>query len=565
MNSRMGTEDMNILEKSVLSLIEKHVDKKDIAFESPPSEKMGDVAFPCFALAKKMKKSPAEIAKDLSEKIAPSGFVKSVAAQGPYLNFLGDWGKIGTDVIRSVLEKGKDFGRHEGALTYLMDVFQANPFKSFHIGHVKNAVFGETIRRILVFNGHKTITVNYSGDVGTHVAKWLWYFRKFYEGEIPEKDFSYWAGQIYAKACEKVEEKEEYKDEVEELNRLIDRRDPSIIPVWKNIRERCYADYRRIAQELGADVRYWYPESICEEPGKRMALKLLDMGVLEKSDGAVIANLEKEGLGILVFLKKDGTALYAAKDLGLLALKKQHKFDKLIYIIGSEQELYLKQLFTVFEKGRLSGRDDNIHVSYGLVTLKEGKMASRLGNVIVYDDLKRKMTELALSEIRKRNPELKNREKVAKMIAFGAIKFSMLNIDNSKPIKFDWDEALDLQGKTGPYIQYAHARICSILRKAEDEASIDASLLVDEKEISILRHLFRFPHAVKAAYRELKPLVMTSYIYELAAKFNEFYQEIPVLKADENIRRARLGLVNAVKQVLENGMWILGMDAPEEM
>ena len=549
----------------VRNLLEKVTGRKDISLETPPDEKMGDAASPCFVLAKEMKKAPNMIANELSEKMRPADTIKEIKPLGSYLNFFADWKTFGNNVLNEIKNKSKDYGKNDEGLTYIMDVFQANPFKSFHIGHVKNAVFGETIRRILVFNGNRTITVNYNGDVGTHVAKWLWYFKKFYKGKIPDKKFIHWTGEIYAKACEKAEEKPEYNDEISELNLLIDKRNPSILPVWKEIRDKCYDSYMKIAEELGADVQKIYPESDCEEPGKRTARELLERGILELSDGAVIANLEKENLGVLVFLKNDGAALYAAKDLGLLSLKKQDRFDKLIYIVGSEQDHYLRQLFTVFDKGQLSRKEDNIHVSYGLVTLKEGKMASRLGNVIVYDDLKDEMIKRAKKEIEQRNPDLKDKDEIARLVAFGAIKFAMLNMDNPKPLKFDWDEALDMQGRTGPYIQYTHARICSLIRKAKTKGVINAALLKDEKEISLLRHLSNFGQAVEDAGRELKPLIITNYVYELASKFNEFYQFVPVLKADEETMKARLGLIEGVKQVLENGMWILGIEGPGEM
>lgn len=553
------------IEKSVFRILGNHVKPEHISLETPPDEKMGDVAFPCFALSKEYGKAPARISKELSEKTEPAGIIKKIEPAGPYINFFVDWESYGKSILEEIRERGDGYGKGNRGLTYMMDVFQANPFKSFHIGHVKNAVFGEAIRRILEFNGNKTITVNYNGDVGTHVAKWLWYYRNFYEGDIPEDNFIHWTGDIYAKACEKADEKPEYKDRISEMNRLIDKRDPEIMPLWKKIRDMCYDAYMKIADELGCDVQNIYPESECEEPGKRVSKELLEKGILKESDGAVIADLEDDNLGVLVFLKNDGTALYAAKDLGLLSLKKKHDFDKLIYIIASEQDLYLKQLFTVFDKGGLSRKEDNIHVSYGLVTLKEGKMASRLGNVIVYEDLKREMVKKANEEIEKSNPGLQNKDDVAKMIAFGAIKFSMLNIDNVKPIKFDRDEALDLHGKTGPYIQYTHARMCSLIEKAGISSELDISLLKDEREISLIRHLAKFPKAVSDSYDELKPLIIVNYVYDLASKFNEFYQFVPVIKSEDKIKKSRAALTEAAMQVMKNGMWILGIDAPEKM
>ena len=444
-----------------------------------------------------------------------------------------------------------------------MDVFQPNPFKPFHIGHIRNAVLGESIRRILDFQGKKTIAVSYMGDVGTHVARWLWYYDKFYKGKIPKENVSKWAGEVYAEATRKVAEKEEYEEEVKEVNKQLDERNPQLIEKWKKIRELCLKDFWKIKDELGIHLDDNFYESEVEEPGKETVEKLIKEGKAKKSEGAIVADLEKYGLGTFLLLKSDGTALYSTKDLGLLELKrKRHKFDKSIFIVAEEQELYFKQLFKTMEIFKIPGWEKNVHVPYGLVTLKKGKMSSRFGTVILYEDFRDEMIK-KVREILK-DSDLDNKENVIRKVAFSAIKFSMLNIDNNKVIKFDWEQALDFEGKSGPYLQYSYVRTVNILKKAKLK-DFDASLLKEDIERLLIKKIAQFPEIVKKSADQYSPSIITNYLFELSQDFNTFYQSLPVLKSEDKLKNARLKLVDTVRIILKNGLYLLGISVMDKM
>jgi arginyl-tRNA synthetase len=548
------------MEKLWLNLKEKIAKALEVDInEIEEPEKYGDFAYACFSLAKKLKKDPKEIANEMSKKLKIK-FVEKIEAVGPYVNFYVGWGELGQELFKSINEK---YGSSKDKETVIMDVFQPNPFKPFHIGHIRNAVLGESIRRILEFYGKKTIAVSYMGDVGTHVAKWLWYFNKFYKGEVPKENVSKWAGEVYAEATRKVAENEEYEEEVKEVNRKLDEKDSEIMKTWKKIRDLCLKDFWKIKEELGVHLDGNFYESEVEGPGREIVQQLLKEGKAEISEGAVVVNLEKYGLGIFLLLKSDGTALYSTKDLGLNSLKrKKYKFDKSLFIVASEQELYFKQLFKAMELFNISGWDKNVHISYGLVILKEGKMSSRYGTVILYEDLRDEMIN-KVREILK-DSDIKNKEDIIRKVAFAAIKFPMLNIDSKKTIKFDWEQALDFEGKSGPYLQYSYVRAFNILNKAKIK-KYDASLLKEEIEIKLIKKIAGFPYIIKQSADQYSPNTLSNYLFELAQDFNSFYHASPVLKAEEQLKNARLKLVEAVKIVLGTGMELLGIPVLEKM
>lgn len=532
--------------------------------EIPPNSKLGDISFPCFSIAKQQ--TPGNVAYKIREKLSVPRVFKKVEVMGPYLNFFLNEKILAEEIITSSMKKS--FGKGSDNKKYVMDLFQANPFKTFHIGHLRNAVLGESLRRIIEYTGGKTYSISYVGDIGIHIAKWMWYFEKFYRGKIPKKDVSKWAGEIYVKAVNKINTNEEkFMIEVNKINNLIDSRDPKILKNWKKIRDACFDDADRIAAELGAKVNRRIPESEVEEIGRKRVLNLLKTGKVKKDQGAIILNLEKHNLGVLLLLKSDGTTLYSTKDIGLISTKQKIGGDQFIYVVGSEQEQYFKQLFKTFEILKISKESKNKHVSYGLVSLKEGKMSSRLGNVITYEDLRDTMRKKAFAGVKKHNPKLSKTklENISTKIATGAMIFGMLRYSNVKPITFDLEGALRFEGATGPYLQYSLVRSSRILEKAKRTSGKPDYGLFEEADLTLIRIIAKFPGAVNKAKSQYQPSIVANYGLELVKSFNRFYEQSQVLNAEPNVRRARLKLVKSFNETLKKVMYLLAIPEVEQM
>ena len=532
--------------------------------EIPPNSRLGDISFPCFSIAKRQK--PGNVAYKIREKLSVPRAFKKVEVMGPYLNFFLNEKILAEEIITSSMKKS--FGKGLDNKKYVMDLFQANPFKTFHIGHLRNAVLGESLRRIIEYAGNKTYSISYVGDVGIHIAKWMWYFEKFYRGKIPKKDVSKWAGEIYVKAVNKINTNEEkFMIEVNRINNLIDSRDPKILKNWKKIRDACFNDADRIAAELGAKVNRRIPESEVEKIGRTRVLNLLKSGKVKKDQGAIILNLEKYNLGVFLLLKSDGTTLYSTKDIGLISTKQKIGGDRFIYVVGSEQEQYFKQLFKTFEILKISKESKNKHVSYGLVSLKEGKMSSRSGNVITYEYLRDTMRKKAFAGVKKHNPKLSKSklENISIKIATGAMIFGMLRYSNVKSITFDLEGALRFEGATGPYLQYSLVRSSRILEKSKRTSGKPDYGLFEKADMNLVRIIANFPGAVNKARSQYQPSIVANYGLELVKSFNRFYEQSQVLNAEPNVRRARLKLVKSFNETLKKVMYLLAIPEVEQM
>lgn len=529
-----------------------------LVVEKPPGNIDADLSVPCFDFAKQMKKPPQQIAEDLSKKISPK-YVKEVKALGPYLNFYIDWKSYGQKVLQDSLKKNYGMGKRKGK--YMVEFAQPNTHKAFHIGHTRNIALGEALNRILEFSGLKVIRVNYQGDIGPHVAKCLWGLKNLKLKGSGGK----FLGKVYAKASQKIKGNKKLEEEVRQINKDLYAGKKDLIDLWRKTRKWSLDYFNDIYKDFGVEFDRFYFESEVEGLGVKLSKKLLKQGIAKKSEGAIIMDLKKYNLGVFVLLTRDETPLYSIKDLVLADLQdKEYKPDKIIHVVGYEQNFYFQQLFKSLEKINPKIAKKEYHLSYNLVNLPTGKMASREGKVILYDDLKDKLYKLALNETKKRsNLKGKDLEKVSKIISLGALKYTMISQSPDKPIIFDWERVLDFQDNTAPYIQYTYARARSILRKSLIKGKVIASDLKERKEILLMKKLSEFPEIVLKASEDLRPHYIANYVFELATLFNEFYHEFPVIGSDKE--KARIKLVEAVSYVLARGLYLLGIEAPERM
>ncbi|MAG16205.1 arginine--tRNA ligase [Candidatus Woesearchaeota archaeon] len=560
----------------VKSISNKEFDKSKVSeLIEVPQQEFGDYAFPCFVLARIYKKSPQEIANDLADKIKPGKKVTKVQATGPYLNFFVDKEEVAESTVADILNKKEAYGSSKnGKKTVMVEFFHANTHKAVHIGHIRNICLGESISRTLEFTGNKVVRVNYQGDIGPHVAKCLWgmiNIKKF--GKPPSANRLRWLADVYVNANKTIEGNEKLEAEVKQLLLKIYNKDKELNKLWNETRQWCLDEFEEMYKDFGVKYKELYFESGMEFPARDISKQLLKKGIAKESDGAVIIDLKSHKLGIFVLVTQDGTALYSSKDIAL-AQKKMSKYslDKSIHVVGKEQELHFKQLFKTLEI--MGGKEKEFagksyHLIYGLVMLPTGKMSSRSGSVVFYDELKDELLSLATAEVKKRHKDWNQKQvdETAKKIAFAALKLGMIYRDNEKQLVFDWEQAMNFEGETGPYIQYAHARICSILEKYGKKVATtaDFSLLKEKEEQLLIRLLSQFPATVEAAASNYKPLLIARYLLDLSQAFNNFYHQHPILKAEEDVKKARLLLITAVKQVLKNGLNLLAIEAPEKM
>ena len=533
-----------------------------------------------------------EIATLLAEQLDVTPDFESCEAVRGYLNLTISPLHYAEKVTDRVLESQANFGQGNPKSERVMVEFaQPNTHHSFHIGHARNAILGESLSRIVEFAGFPTIRASYPGDIGLGVITCLWGYMKFYEGQEPQgvHERGQWLAKIYseANALPKPKENEDeqeqslrqtYDEERRELLKKWDQNDSQIRDLWLTTRQWSLDELEEILRLLGINIDVYFFESQVDEPAKRIVDELIRIGIAEdgRPDEPIIIRiddqlgLEKERYRTAVILRSDGTTLYLTKDLALAKEKfETYNVDRSIYVVDVRQSLHFQQAFKILELWGFSQAEKCHHLAYGFVTLPEGAMSARSGNVILFMDVYQEALRRVEAIIAEKNPQLVDakRTKVAEQIGLGALAYSMLAVDNNKDIVFDWDTALSFDGQTAPYIQNAHVRANSILRKAgalPTEASFDYAL--DPTEIELIDLISRFPAQVRNAAEEYKPLIISTYAYDLARAFHHFYHAVRVLQADSaGIRDARLRLSAAAKQTLANSLYLLGIEAPDEM
>lgn len=561
------------IKKETAELVKKYFPSLEISesdFVFPPNPEFGDLSLPCFNFTKALPNSPPEIAKELEERIKPAGIVGKISAVGPYLNFFLDKRKMARLVLNKILKEKEKFGNSKTGKgkRVMIEFSNANTHKEYHVGHLRNLCYGDAVARLLAATGKKAIPASYINDFGIHVAKTLWAYEKFYKNEKPPENLGYFLGQIYARSTGELEKDPNAKEEVGALMAKIESRRGPEYKLWQETRKWSIEQFAKIYEKMGVSFdKIFYENEVIDE-GNKMVDELFRKKFLVKSQGAVIANLEKYNLGVLLFLRSDGTALYPVADLPLAIKKfKKYKLDESIYVVDVRQSLYFEQLFKILEL--LGYKQKMIHLGYEFVKLPGGMMSSRTGNVITFENLWGEAMNRALGEIKKRHANWSEEQiqETAKKIVVGAIKFEMVKVGKEQTITFDIDRALHFEGFTAAYLQYTHARICSIMRRAETKISgkIDFDKFQEKWEYNLMVMLAKFPETLEKAAQAYNPAVLADYLYNLAKIFSDFYRDVKVIGGNPEAEKARIALIGAVKIVLANGLGILGMAAPEEM
>ncbi|MBT5503030.1 arginine--tRNA ligase [Candidatus Falkowbacteria bacterium] len=541
-------------------------------FTEPPNREMGDLALPCFDLAAQLKLDPQATCQEILKRAQADmlEIIEEVKAAGPYLNFVIKSAYLNKLVLESKFEPEKKVTEK-----VMIEYSQPNTHKEFHVGHSRNAILGAALVKIHRFLNKKpknVIAANYIGDTGVHVAKVLWYITKFNSNiDIPKGvTNSEYLGQAYTEAVKKLEEDETLNQEVSDIHKELEAGDKDLVSLWRSTKEWSMIGFYDVYNLLNVEFDEWFWESEEEAVGKKIVQNILDektIPQIRKSDGAVIADLKEFKLEVLVLIKSDGNALYGAKDIPL-GMKKFDKFKvkKSIYVVDNRQSLYIKQVFKLLD---LLGYEDRekIHVAYDFVTLPDGAMASRKGNVVTFSKFYNEIWKKTIEETKERHDEWpRDRiEAVASKIALAAIKFFMLKYDNNSVIVFDVKKALAFEGDSGPYLLYTLARINSILRKTKLKGKVDYSLLTDKTEKALILHMSNFNEIVVKVAQDNVPMRLCTYLIDLTQLYNNFYHQCPVLKSEENLRLARLTLCSKVKFLLEKGLNLLNIDPVDEM
>lgn len=543
--------------------------------EIPKEKTMGDYAFPCFRLAKTLRKAPNLIAQDVASQLEGSEILEKVQAVGPYVNmFLNKtWrAQFILGQVDEAIAAGKAYGAStvgEGK-TVVMDYSSINVAKPFHIGHLRTTVIGNSISRILQFMGYKTVSINHLGDWGTQFGKMVVAYRKWGNPEEVEKKGVRGLLELYVKFHEEAEKDPELDEIARATFTSMEQGDEDALALWKLFVDISLKEVSRVYDMLDVKFDSFLGESYFFTRTDELISILKEKNLLQESEGAQIVDLSEENMPPCIVLKKDGSTLYATRDIAAAMYRKNtYDFDKCLYITGMEQILHFSQWFKVCEKIGFPWSKDLVHIPYGLVSLEGGKLSTRGGNVIFLEDLLNEAVQKTKEIMMEKNPDLENMDQVAQQVGVGAVVFHDLFNNRIKDVTFSWDQVLNFDGETGPYVQYTFARASSVLRKAQwdpaKQETIDMSLLTDEYSQEILKLIENFPKRVEEACQKWEPYMITRYTVALATAFNKFYHENSIMNAEENVKKARLKLTYVVTQIIKQGLYLIGVQAPEKM
>ncbi|EPY6472414.1 arginine--tRNA ligase [Clostridium sporogenes] len=559
----------NIVAERIKENTELEVDAIEKLIEIPPKKEMGDYAFPCFQLAKTFRKAPNLIAEELKEKINKEGFEKVVTV-GPYLNFFVDKTVLIKDVLEKVLNEKEKYGSSkvgEGK-NVVVEYSSPNIAKPFHIGHLFTTAIGNALYKILSFEGYNCIGINHLGDWGTQFGKLISAYRRWVDEEALEKDAIGELLRIYVKFHEEAEKDPELEKEARLNFKNLEDGSEEETELWNRFKDLSLKEFNKVYDMLGIKFDSLAGESFYSDKMDAVVQEIDDKGLLVDSNGAKVVMLDEYNIPPCMIKKSDGATIYATRDLAAaIYRKKTYDFHKCIYVVGTPQALHFKQVFTTLKLMGHDWADDCEHVGFGLVKLANKKLSTRNGDVVFLEDLLNQSVEETLKIINEKNPNLKNKEDTAKKLGIGAVVFTYLKNNRERDIVFDWKEILSFDGETGPYVEYSYARGKSVLRKAGKlTGEVDYSKLESKEEFELAKLLGGFNDAIMSAINKLEPAMVTRYVIEVAKAFNKFYNAHGILNAEDNdVKLARVKLVEATCQVIKNALNLLGIDVVEEM
>ena len=535
--------------------------------EQPKSSDLGDIAFPAFSLAKVERKAPQAIAADIAEKIDQSAFEK-VVATGPYVNFFLDKSKISDQVIKSVIEAGVDYGQQDEGhgQNITIDLSSPNIAKPFSVGHLRSTVIGDALSNIFRKMGYNTIKINHLGDWGKQFGLLMVAYKKWGSKEAVEANPIDELLKLYVRINAEIENDPALDEEGRLWFKKLEDGDPEATELWQWFRDESLVEFNRIYKLLGVEFDSLNGEAFYNDKMDEAVQILEEKGLLKESKGASIVELDDVNLPPAMIKKSDGATLYITRDIATAIYRaRTYNFVKNIYAVGQEQSNHFRQLKAVLKKMGFDWSDDMIHVDFGLVTKNRQKLSTRKGNIILLEPTLQEAISRAKAQIEEKNPELENKEEVAHAVGVGAVKFYDLKTDRRNGYDFDLEAMVSFEGETGPYVQYAYARIQSILRKANFTPSADATYsLSDPESWEIIKLLQDFSRVVKRAAENYDPSLIAKYAINLAQAFNKYYAHTRIL--DESPERdSRLALSYSTAVVLKEALRLLGVDAPEKM
>lgn len=559
---------LNILAENIIDL-----SKEEIAplIEVPKNKDMGDYAFPCFKLAKVYRKAPNIIAKDLCETISLNNYdiIDKVENVGGYINFFFDKEKYAHQLIDKI--SNDNYGSSDEGLgkNVCIDYSSPNVAKNFHVGHLRTTIIGNSLYKIYSKLGYHVERINHLGDWGTQFGKLIVAYKRWGSKESVEENGISELMKIYVKFHEEAEKDDSLNDEARAWFVKMEQGDEEALSIWQWFVDISLIEYKRIYDLLGIDFDHYTGESFYRDKTQGVIDQLNEKGLLVESEGAKIVSLDDYDMAPCLIMKKDGSSIYATRDLAAVIYRNDtYHFDKCIYVTGLEQKLHFAQVFKVIELLGYDCYDKLVHVPYGLVSMEGGKLSTRSGNVIYAEEILNESIQKILEIIEEKNPELPNKEEVARKVGVGAIIFNDLYNQRIKDVIFNWDKILNFDGETGPYVQYTYARCASVFRKAGNVTipeDIDCSILTDDVTMSLLKDIERFPGIVKDAAERYEPFMISRFAVSVAQHFNKFYHDYQINVEDENVKYARLKVVEITMRTIRDALGLLGIECPEQM